>query len=37
MPAQESSPSSPHDSKLRGSSQNSPRVSAKRDITITEL
>ncbi|GBM73394.1 hypothetical protein AVEN_25053-1 [Araneus ventricosus] len=37
VPAQVSSSSSDRDSKLRGPSQNSPRVASKRDVNITNL
>ncbi|GBN32414.1 hypothetical protein AVEN_169509-1 [Araneus ventricosus] len=37
IPAQVSSSSSDRSSKLRGSSQNSPRVASKRDVNITKL
>ncbi|GBN72378.1 hypothetical protein AVEN_76571-1 [Araneus ventricosus] len=36
VPAQVSSSSSDRDSKLRGPSQNSPRVASKRDVNITK-
>ncbi|GBN57659.1 hypothetical protein AVEN_23963-1 [Araneus ventricosus] len=37
VPAQVSSSSSDHGTKLRGPSQNSPRVATKRDVNITTL
>ncbi|GBL85800.1 hypothetical protein AVEN_63142-1 [Araneus ventricosus] len=37
VPAQVSSSSSDRGSKLRGQSQNSPRVASKRDVNITKL
>ncbi|GBN17450.1 hypothetical protein AVEN_232543-1 [Araneus ventricosus] len=37
VPAQVSSLSSDHGSKLRGPSQNSPRVASKRDVNIAKL